>query len=259
MATLIAGVNLKKGSSWPVGHVLLLPGQGAPQICYIGDEAPKLLFLVNAARPQAPEMYVVEATAFPSTMRFEGLFIACQRTWPYSVLQADAEYNVELRDGQGVLNIGGYHCQQEGCLTCFLANCTQLSVCPWHPPQDTSNGSLPLNVSHFICTKDSSTSIVELVGQSAEGPTDGVIQLFHVCTIEQCRDLGLYRQVAPRNVSLFHSSLSEAIMTEEHLKQFVSPFKHVELPHEIYRHLFIRAGGPASSFDVWLRGRSREQ
>ena len=104
-----------------------------------------------------------------------------------------------------------------------------------------------------------STSIVELVGQLADGPSDGVIQLFHVCTIEQCRDLGLHRQVVPHNVSLFHSSLSEAIMTEEHLNQLVIPFKHVELPHEIYRHLFIRAGGPASSFDVWLRGRSREQ
>ena len=65
MATSIAGVNLKKGSSWPIGHVVLLPGQGAPQLCYIGDEAPKLLLLVNAARPQAPEMYVVEATRGP--------------------------------------------------------------------------------------------------------------------------------------------------------------------------------------------------
>ena len=158
-----------------------------------------------------------------------------------------------------MLNIGGYHCQQEGCLTCFLANCMQLPVCPWHPPQVTSNDSLPLNVSHFICTKNPSTSIVELVGQLAEGPSDGVIQLFHVCTIEQCRGLGLHRQVVPHNVSLFHSSLSEAIMTEEHLNQLVILFKHVELPHEIYRHLFIRAGGPASSFDVWLRRRSREQ
>ena len=135
----------------------------------------------------------------------------------------------------------------------------QLPVCPWHPPRDTSNDRLPLNVSHFICTKDSSTSVVELAGQSAEGPADGVIQLFHVCTIEQGRDLRLYRQVAPHKVSLFHSSLSEAIMTEEHLQQFVSPFQHVELPHETYRHLFIRAGGPAASLDVWLRERSREQ
>ena len=258
-ATLIAGSSLKKGSSWPLGHVVLLPGQDAPQLCYIGDETPKLLLLVNAARPQAPEIYVVEATAFPSAMRFGDLFVVCQRAWPYSPLQADSEYNVELRDGQGVLNIGGYHCQQEGCLTCFLANCVQLPLCPWHSPQDTNKDRLPLSVSHFICTKDPSTSIVELVGQSAEGPVDGVIQVFHVCTSEQCSDLRLYRQVTPCKVSLFHSSLSEAIMTEDQFQQLVRPFQHVELPQETYRHLFVRAGGPASSLDVWLRERSREQ
>ena len=107
MAVLIAGSNLKKESSWPLGHVVLLPGQDAPQLCYIGDETPKLLLLVNAARPQVPETYVVEATAFPSAE----LFVACQRAWPYPQLQADPEYNVELRDGQAILNIGGYHCQ----------------------------------------------------------------------------------------------------------------------------------------------------
>ena len=94
-------------------------------------------------------------------------------------LQADSEYNVELRDGQEVLNIGGNHCQQEGCLTRFLANCVQLPLCPWHPPQDTNKDRLPLSVSHFICTKDPSTSILELVGQFAEGPIDGIIQVFH--------------------------------------------------------------------------------
>ena len=258
MATLIAGSSLKKGSSWPLGHVVLLPGQDVPQLCYIGDETPKLLLLVNAARPQAPEIYVVEATAFPSAMRLGELFVACQRAWPYSQLQADSEYNVELRDGQGVLNIGGYHCQQEGCLTCFLANCVQLPLCPWHPPQDANKDRLPLSVSHFICTKDPSASIVELVGQSAEGPADGIIQVFHVCTSEQCSDLRLYRQVTPCKVSLFHSSLSEAIMTEDQFQQLVRPFQHVEPPQETYRHLFVRAGGPASSLDVWLRERSRE-
>ena len=171
MATLIPGSSLKKGSSWPLGHVVLLPGQDAPQLCYIGDEAPKLLLLVNAARPQTPEICV------------------------------------ELRDGQGVLNIGGYHCQQEGCLTCFLANCVQLPLCPWHSPQDADKDRLPLSVSHFICTKDPSTSIVELVGQSAEGPVDGVIQVFHVCTSEQCSDLRLYSQVAPCKVSFCKNAL----------------------------------------------------
>ena len=258
MAVLIAGSNLKKESSWPLGHVVLLPGQDAPQLCYIGDDTPKLLLLVNAARPQVPETFVVEATAFPSAMRFGELFVACQRAWPYSQVPADPEFNVELRDGQAILNIGGYHCQQEGCLTCFLANCAQLPQCPWRAPQDTNEDRLPPSFSHFICTKDPSTSIVEFVGQLKEGPTDGIMQVFHVCTYEQSSDISLYRQVTSSKVSLFHSSLSEANTTEDQFQQLVQPFQHVELPQETYRHLFVRAGGPASSLDVWLRERSRE-
>ena len=258
MAVLIAGSNLKKESSWPLGHVVLLPGQDAPQLCYIGEDTPKMLLLVNAARPQAPETFVVEATAFPSAMRFGELLVACQRAWPYSQVPADPEFHVELRDGQAILNIGGYHCQQEGCLTCFLTNCAQLPQCPWHAPQDTNEDRLPPSFSHFICSKDPSTSIVEFVGQLKEGPTDGIIQVFHVCTNEQFSDMSLYRHVTPSKVSLFHSSLSEANTTEDQFQQLVQPFQHVELPQETYRHLFVRAGGPASSLDVWLRERSRE-
>ena len=237
MAVLIAGVNLKKESSWPLGHVVLLPGQDASQLCYIGEDTPKMLLLVNAARPQA-------------------LLGACQSAWPYSQVPADSEFHVELRDGQAILNIGGYHCQQEGCLTCFLTNCAQLPQCPWHAPQDTNEDRLPLSFSHFICTKDPSTSIVEFVGQLKEGPIDGIIQVFHVCTDEQLRDMSLYRHVTPSKVSLFHSSLSEANTTEDQFQQLIQPFQHVELPQETYRHLFVRAGGPASSLDVWLRERS---
>ena len=258
MAVLIAGVNLKKESSWPVGHVVLLPGQDASQLCYIGEDTPKMLLLVNAARPQTPETFVVEATACPGALRFNQLLGAGQSAWPYSQVPADSEFHVELRDGQAIVNIGGYHCQQEGCLTCFLTNCAQLPQCPWHAPQDTNEDRLPLSFSHFICTKDPSTSIVEFVGQLKEGPIDGIIQVFHVCTDEQLRDMSLYRHVTPSKVSLFHSSLSEANMTEDQFQQFIQPFQHVELPQETYRHLFVRAGGPASSLDVWLRERSRK-
>ena len=140
----------------------------------------------------------------------------------------------------------------------LFTNCAQLPQCPWHAPQDTNEDRLPLSFSHFICTKDPSTSIVEFVGQLKEGPTDGIIQVFHVCTNEQLRDMSLYRHVTPSKVSLFHSSLSEANTTEDQFQQLVQPFQHVELPQETYRHLFVRAGGPASSLDVWLRERSRE-
>ena len=171
MAVLIAGVNLKKESSWPLGHVG-----------------------------------------------------ACQSAWPYSQVPADSEFHVELRDGQAILNIGGYHCQQEGCLTCFLTNCAQLPQCPWHAPQNTNEDRLPLSFSHFICTKDPSTSIVEFVGQLKEGPIDGIIQVFHVCTDEQLRDMSLYRHVTPSKVSLFHSSLSEANTTEDQSNSLSSRF-----------------------------------
>ena len=258
MAVLIAGVNLKKESSWPLGHVVLLPGQDASQLCYIGEDTPKMLLLVNAARPQTPETFVVEATACPGALRFSQLLGACQSAWPYSQVPADSEFHVELRDGQAILNIGGYHCQQEGCLTCFLTNCAQLPQCPWHAPQDTNEDRSPLSFSHFICTKDPSTSIVEFVGQLKEGPIDGIIQVFQVCTDEQLRDMSLYRHVTPSKVSLFHSSLSEANTTEDQFQQLIQPFQHVELPQETYRHLFVRAGGPASSLDVWLRERSRK-
>ena len=90
----------------------------SPQ-CYIGEDTPKMLLLVNAARPQTPETFVVEATAFPGALRFGQLLGACQSAWPYSQVPADSEFHVELRDRQAILNIGG-HCQQEGCLTSSL-------------------------------------------------------------------------------------------------------------------------------------------
>ena len=78
MAVLIAGVNLKKESSWPLGHAR----QDASQLCYIGEDTPEMLLLVNAARPQAPETFVVEATAFPGALRFGQLLGACQSACP---------------------------------------------------------------------------------------------------------------------------------------------------------------------------------
>ena len=90
-------------------------------------------------------------------------------------------------------------------------------------------------------------------------PSVSAVHLFHVCTSEQIHQLGPQLQLFQHKVSLFHSSLSEAILTDEHLTELRLPFRHVELPLELYRHLFVRAGGPASAFDVWLRETSQEQ
>ena len=125
MSTLVAGSCCKSDLSWPLGHVLLLPGRGLNNVCYIGADAPKLLLLVNAARPQAPEVYVVEATAYRRAIQLGRLPIACQKSWPDTQLRPDVEFSIEYRDGQGVLNVGAYHCQQDGCLSRFLADCLQ--------------------------------------------------------------------------------------------------------------------------------------
>ena len=108
-------------------------------------------------------------------------------------LQPDVEFSIEYRDGQSVLNVGAYHCQQEGCLTCFLAGCLQLVFCPWHLSSSASEERGPLSIAHFFCTKNLNTSTVDLVGQLADSPRASAVYLFHVCTPEQIHQLGLQR------------------------------------------------------------------
>ena len=236
-----------------------IPGQATNSVCYLGDATPKLLLLVNAARPQAPEIYVVEATAYRDALQLKHLPVACQLTWPEVQLRPDTEFNVELRDGQGILNVGSFHCQQEGCLTCFLAECLQLAFCPWHLAPSIVKEQGPLSVAHYLCTKNLGTSTIELVGQLTETTSASSLHLFHVCTSEQIHQLGLRSHLFQHTISLFHSSLSEAVMNDQCLLELRQPFRHTELPPEFFRHLFVRAGGPASAFDVWLQERSLER
>ena len=193
MSVLITGSGLKKGSTWPIGHVLLLPGRAANSVCYLGDAAPKLLLLVNAARPQAPEVYVVEATAYRNALQLKHLPVACQLSWPDVQLRPDKEFSVELRDGQGILNVGAFHCQQEGCLTCFLAGSLQLAFCPWHLPPSMTKEQGSLSVAHYLCTKNLSTSTIDLVGQITDTSSASAIHRFTglaLCSYTECCGLG---------------------------------------------------------------------
>ena len=258
-STLLAGAACNCDSSWPLGHVILLPGGGPNSVCYIGAAAPKLLLLVNVVRPQAPEVYVVEAIAYRRTIQLGRLPIVCQKSWPSKQLGPDSEFNIEYRDGQGVLNVGAYHCQQEGCLSCFLADCLQLAYCPWHPPTPCADVPNSQKVLHLFCAKNSGDSTVDLVGQLCDSPSAGAIHVFHVCTAEQIHQLGARLQPVQNKVSIFMSTLSEATVSDEHLDFLESPFQDVALPREIYRHLLVKAGGPASALDVWLRCRSQDR
>ena len=253
----VAGTACKHDSSWPLGHVLLLPGSGPKSVCYIGAAAPKLLLIVNAARPQAPEVYVVEAIAYRRTIQLGRLPIACQKSWPSKQLRPDTEFNIEYRDGQGVLNVGAYHCQQEGCLSCFLTESLQLAYCPWHPSTSRADAPSSQGVFHLFYTKNPGDSTVDLIGQLVDSPSTGAIHLFHVCTAEQIHQLGARLQPVQNKISIFTSSLAEAPVSDVHLEFLELPFQDVALPREIYRHLFVKAGGLAFALDVWLRCRSQ--
>lgn len=50
IAVCIAAAACKAGTSWPVGHVLLLPKGEEVYACYVGADTPKLLFLLIASR-----------------------------------------------------------------------------------------------------------------------------------------------------------------------------------------------------------------
>ena len=116
-----------------------------------------------------------------------------------------------------------------------MAGCLQLAFCPWHLPSSASEESGPLGIAHFFCTKNPNSSTVDLVGQLAGFPRASAVYLFHACTMGQIHQLGPQLHLFQNKVSIFHSSLSEALMTDEHLKVIELPFRHVALPLEIYR------------------------
>ena len=161
---------------------------------------------MNAARPQAPEVYVVEATAYRRPLQLGQLPLVCQQTWPALHLQPDVEFSVELRDGQGILNVGALHCQQEGCLTCFLAGCLQLAFCPWHVSLPAAEASGLLSFTHFFCIKNLSTSTVDLVGQLTNAPRASAVHLFHVCTVLWSRSISWVHN------SIFFSTKSDCFI-----------------------------------------------
>ena len=54
MAVCIAAAACKAGTSWPLGHLLLLPNGAEVHACHVGAEKPKLLFLVDCKQCEYP-------------------------------------------------------------------------------------------------------------------------------------------------------------------------------------------------------------
>ena len=232
---------------------MLLPGLEETNVYYVGTAKPKLLFLVNASRPHAPEVYVAAATAYSESVPLGIVPLCCQLAWSIKWQGFDSEFGAEHRDGQWVLNVGAYHCQQQGRPVCFLARIRQISACPWHPALGEKDTGAQLQAIHFLCTKRSTDSEVRIVGPLINSLTTGAIWILHVCTEEQLDQMHDQVQPVHSPTPIFMSTLSEALVSEEYLGSLVAPFRDVALPRELFRRFFVKAGGPASTLP-WTCG-----
>ena len=120
MAVCIAATACKAGTSWPLGHVLLLPNGEEVYACHVGAEAPKLLFLVDCKQLQYPLVTAVAATAYNTGIQLGTLPRWGRSCWKIRGGLNDPDFVFEQRDGQWIVNIGTWHTQMQGCPMCLL-------------------------------------------------------------------------------------------------------------------------------------------
>ena len=254
MAVCLAASACKAGTSWPLGHLLLLPNGEDVYACYVGAQTPRLLFLVDCKQVQYPLVTVVAATTSNSGIPLGALPRWGCSCWKIRGGQNDSDFVLEQRDGHWIVNIGSWHTEMHECPLCGLCKVGHVAVCPWHGLTDPAGDTRTPNVVHLICTKDDSTSIIHLQGFLDCLPLGGELWVFHVCTQQQILNLGKRFLPSQVSVALFFSTLSEGSLAKEQSESLIAPFQQLSLPPELFRHFFVKTGGPASALDVWLRG-----
>ena len=252
MAVCLAATACKAGTSWPLGHVLLLPNGTGVYACYLGAEKPKLLFLLDCKQHDYPMVTVVAATVDNLGLPLGTLPQWCLSYWKTRGCGQDPDSVVEQRDCQWILNIGPWHAQTRECPTCQLCQIDHLSKCPWHRESCPTSISTPLRIVHLICEKDDNTSVVRLRGFLDNFPEGGNFWIFHVCTQQQILQLGMRCIPSQSFAEIFVSTLSEGTPAWEQSDALSAPFQQTSLPPEYFRHFFVKTGGQASALDVWL-------
>ena len=252
MAVCIAAAACKAGTSWPLGHLLLLPNGAEVHACHVGAEKPKLLFLVDCKQCEYPLVTVVAATVDSTGLQLGTLPLWGHSCWKIRGGHYDPDFVIEQRDCQWIMNIGTWHTQTQGCPTCQLCKVGHLAECPWHRGPGLIEDSTSLRVAHMICEKDDNNSVVYLRGVLDHLPEGENFWLFHVCTQQQILKLGKRCLPSQSSAELFVSTLSEGTLAWEQCDALLAPFRQTSLPPEYFRHFFVKAGGQASALDVWL-------
>ena len=252
MAVCIAAAACKAGTSWPLGHLLLLPDGEEVYACHVGAEKPKLLFLMDCKQCQYPLVTVVAATAYSPGLQLGTLPQWGHSCWRIRGGHHDFDFVIEQRDCQWIMNIGTWHTQMQGCPACLLCKVGHLAECPWHRRPGPITDSNSLKIVHMICEKEDNTSVIHFRGVLDHLPEGGNFWIFHVCTQQQILKLGKRFLPSQSSAELFVSTLSEGTLAGEHSDALIAPFRHTSLPPEYFRHFFIKTGGQASALDVWL-------
>ena len=178
MAVCIAAAACKAGTSWPLGHVLLLPNGAEVHACHVGAEKPKLLFLVDCKQCEYPLVTIVAATVDSLGLPLGTLPQWGLSSWKIRGGRHDPDFVIEQRDCQWIMNIGTWHTQTRGCPACQLCNVGHLAECPWHRGSGPVTDSTSLRVVHMICEKDDNTSVVHLRGFLDHLPEGGNFWIF---------------------------------------------------------------------------------
>ena len=95
MAVCIAAAACKVGTSWPLGHLLLLPNGEEVYACHVGAETPKLIFLVDCKQCQYPLVTVVSATAYNTGLQLGTLPRWGHSCWKIRGGHHDSDFVVE--------------------------------------------------------------------------------------------------------------------------------------------------------------------
>ena len=256
VAILLSATECKSKSYWPIGCIVFLGAARKPVVAYIGDERPKLIFLVKCLQPDHPEMFVASATAYEKTFLLGDTLPIFSKFWPCRSSQNCGSFCIEYRDGHWITNVWGYHCMQSCCHVSLLVKIGQMSICPWHRTTGPGVEELDPSVCHFFCSSDPSTSVVTVVGHLEDTGDSFVFGMFHVCTDDQFNSLGVRLHRLSTPIEAFMSTLSENLISAENLSAIATPFQKAELPNDMYKHFFFQAGGPCCMVEQWLQKRS---
>ena len=258
VAVLLSMTELKSKSYWPVGFITIFGNLSTPFVAYVGDQKPKLTFLVKCLNPSQPEIFVVSATAYNQELLLNDTPHIFSQHWPGSDTCGITNFCVECRDGQWITSVWGFHCKQLGCHACVLKKMGQISSCPWHPGKDESSNQIVPNACHFCCYKNPATSVVTVSGYMEQNSNCFSLSIFHIITEEQSSLLGDMIRHLQVPIEIFTSTLSEHFISSDELARIAAPFHGDGLLDDMYRHFFLQGGGPTQNIEQWLHRRSLE-